>query len=524
MDKVTTNYNRYLDLHLCSSTYTAEDEADEDCNFFNHRGSRYRYDFIKDMQAQANYRGGKDEGYSGGNMRVLDSSELTHSQKSFLRLTPQDEISQELSRLRYVSCLVSIERLGSGTHPQLRALVKWISDPCTTNKLRINCHGGGDSQTGFLMGGQISPQDFVEALVRHGLTRAVKTAQNVQGLAHNARWKRDSEISKCEKCNQPFEKTWYGSSTKHHCRRCGSIFCDTCSSWKIDLDKALVDESNKTAKVSKARVCQRCYEDAMSAKAAPFGARSPERGVEGSEDKYGLQTINLALCMGAKGDHDFSVEHGRSAIAPGAHDGFVAGSLASRLLTALRSHQLTGIKVTASNQLVSGSTGRINNSLMVKYPTDLTQTKMIQNKKSFTGRPTFDFPAKVWGSSRILERAWDLRARTSPNDMPTSADIALYRDTKSLAFGAVDGNQKAFAWLQDEFLQKWGFGGWVIRRGSIFSAPSPRATRYDTVVIMPPHRVEKVELRNDTNNNQRVFLTGRQGVEAFKDYKSYGVS
>lgn len=519
------NYNRYLDLHLCSSTYTAEDEADEDCDFFNHRGSRYRYDFITDMRTQGNYRGGKDEGYSGGNMRVLDSSELTHSQKSFLRLTPQDEISQELSRLRYVSCLVSIERLGAGTHPQLRALVKWISDPCTTNKLRINCHGVGDSHTGFWMGGEMSPQDFVEALVRHGLMRAVKTAQNVQGLAHSARWKRDSEISKCEKCSQPFEKTWYGSSTKHHCRRCGGIFCDSCSSSKIDLDKALVDESNKTAKVSKARVCQRCYQDAMSAKTAPFGARRPERSVEGSEDKYGLQTINLALCMGAKDDDAFSAEHGRRAIAPGAHDGFVAGSLASRLLTALRSHQLTGIKVTASNQVVSGLTGRINNTLTVKYPTDLTRTQTTQNTKSLTGRPTFDFPAKVWGSSSILKSIWDLRATTHPNHMPASADIALYSDNRSLAFGAVvPGNQEAFTWLQEYFLRKWSFGGWVIRTGSIFSAPSGRATRYDTVVIMPPDRVATVELRNDTNNNQRVFLTGRQGVEAFKDYKSYGVS
>jgi hypothetical protein len=75
------NYNRYWDLHLCS-VYSADDVI-KDKPFFTHRGTKYRYDFLKDMQRQGDYREGKAEGYDSGawatlmsraNARVLDSS------------------------------------------------------------------------------------------------------------------------------------------------------------------------------------------------------------------------------------------------------------------------------------------------------------------------------------------------------------------------------------------------------------------------------------------------------------------
>jgi hypothetical protein len=537
------NYNRYWDLHLCS-VYSADD-AIEDKPFFTHRGTKYRYDFLKDMQRQGDYREAKAEGYESGawatlmsraNAKVLDSSELTHSQKSFLQPPPQGGISEELSRLRYVGCLVSIERLSDGnTYPQLQSLVRWISDNNTINKLRINCHGSGISTDGFKMGGQLSPDQFVAALCRHGLTAAPKAVQNLAGLAHAARWKRDNEVNECEGCRKPFRKTVF-SSTKHHCRRCGGIFCETCSSWKVNLHVALAGESNRTVtNVKNARVCQQCYEDTMGAMAAASGSRAAERSdLQGNETLYGLKQITLGLCMGAKSDRPdsarkfYSAERGRAithATAQASHDGFVAGSLAQRLLQALRGSQLHGIKVTASNQVVSGSTGEIENTLGIEYPVDTKFAKVDTAYKSFAGRTTFDFPAVIWGTSQILKNKWDAKQKVDPQNLPTSSDIVMHSDGRSLAFGATDANNVAFQWLQTDFLQKWSFSGWVQTTDKIYSAPSPGARiRHNTIRITPPDRVTEVKVSLDNRNRSRVYLTGREGQELFKDYKSYGVS
>jgi hypothetical protein len=531
------NYNRYLDLHLCSYKWDIKHPS------FTHRGTTYRYDFLPDMRKQLTYRVGKNEGYdpgegfSKGNMRIFTDEQLTKSENKLFRLDKAGNISEELSQVRYVSCLVAIEALNAThVHYQIKALVKWISDPCTTNKLRVNCHGSGKTggeKSGFLMGAEISPENFVSALVRHGLKREDKTVQNLEGLAHNARWKRDSEISACEKCKNEFRAKWYGVSTKHHCRRCGGIFCDNCSRFKIDLDKALVGESNRTARVSKARVCQRCFDEVMAVKSPRFriegtAARPtpsfdrPERWAEGSESKYGLQQITLALCMGAKGEGDdfgsgFSQEHGRGAIADAAHDGFVVGSLAQRLLQALRNNGLKGIKVTASNQKVAASgAGDITNSLAIKYPS----TSISKKTLNYRYGATFDFPAKVWGSSITFEKEFFLQQKKHYCIEP---DITLYRDNRSLEFGRAGEMGEGQPFL-DDLLKKWDFSGWNSRLITVFSAPSSNALGYRTKLLTPPPRIQKVEIKAGPNNKQRVFLTGRGGTESFKDYKSYGVS
>ena len=531
------NYGRYWDLHLCSSTFNATSKANPRHKFFTHRGTEYRYDFLSDMRKQATYREGKQEGYESGslwsrsNMQVLDSTEITHSQKTFLQLTPEGGISEELRRLRYVSCLVSIEQLkaslASGNpFVQLQSLVQWISDTSTINKLRINCHGGGRSNDGFLMGESLSPAELVQALVLHGLTRAPKVVQNIGGLAHAARWKRDSEAKACEnpKCKQQFSFL----RRRHHCRRCGGIFCENCSSHKVDLKVALAGESNKTVNnVKNARVCQRCWEDATSAAAARFAKRPEERSfLQGNETIYGLKQITLALCMGAQSEKGFSSEKGRvaHAIAPRAIDGFVAGSLAARLINELRQHQLVGIKVTGSNQIVSGGTGQIENQLGVRYPTDNLYSG--HSRKDFRKQSDFDFPAKVWGSSQVLKNTWDAKAATAPGDLPSSSDVSLFSDNRSLAFGAcAAGNTKALPWLLNNFLAKWSFDGWTQRRDKIYPAPVANSgSAHNTIVLTPPPRVTRVEVKDNGQHQTHVYLTGRAGADVFKDYKSYGVS
>ncbi len=123
------------------------------------------------------------------------------------------------------------------------------------NKLRVTCHGAGSAKGGFSMGGaKMSPAEFVDPLVRHGLKRPDTHAAAV--LVHGFRWKHDSEKAACEGCGKEFTFV----RRKHHCRRCGGLFCDACSSKKLNLAVALTGENNATAEhVKKARVCDTCY-------------------------------------------------------------------------------------------------------------------------------------------------------------------------------------------------------------------------------------------------------------------------
>eukprot|EP00968_Pinguiococcus_pyrenoidosus_P013784 scaffold1247_cov251-Pinguiococcus_pyrenoidosus.AAC.20 len=50
----------------------------------------------------------------------------------------------------------------------------------------------------------------------------------------NYRWRDDAEVEVCAQCKQSFSTI---SRRRHHCRRCGDIFCDNCSSKRIRLGR-----------------------------------------------------------------------------------------------------------------------------------------------------------------------------------------------------------------------------------------------------------------------------------------------
>ncbi|KAI0693554.1 FYVE zinc finger-domain-containing protein, partial [Cytidiella melzeri] len=76
----------------------------------------------------------------------------------------------------------------------------------------------------------------------------------------HAQWERDETVSTCRSCMRRFSFI-----TRRHCRRCGRIFCDRCSSYRALLDPSDIvhDPSwmeSSSASTSSQRVCQACYE------------------------------------------------------------------------------------------------------------------------------------------------------------------------------------------------------------------------------------------------------------------------
>ena len=71
-------------------------------------------------------------------------------------------------------------------------------------------------------------------------------------------WVSDDIVVACHDCKKAFNPIY---RRKHHCRRCGNVFCDDCTSHRIQLPE-LYKETTDTGH----RVCRTCYRRAMSEK------------------------------------------------------------------------------------------------------------------------------------------------------------------------------------------------------------------------------------------------------------------
>lgn len=560
------NYNRYLDIHLCTYTDMAEvrithSRADQ---YFDSNGTQHFYQFSQDRLRQLRYREAKAEGFTFTNENTsnckLVSGELTTADDSFLHLNSALDttgggrrvwytIDEQLKRLRYISCMVSIEHLKTNTvYQQLQALMLWISDPATVNKLRINCHGDGKATvnrgphgkgSGVMTMGAVglSADELIDAFVRHGLTRPSTHFAAVQELAVGARWKLDSEKAACEKCNKKFRLF---TTRQHHCRRCGGLFCDAHSSKTADLAVALTGEKRGGAvqqtatahNVKRARVCDACY-DRVASPAARALAEDPVLGEVFGESvaaaagetgltNYGLKTMTLALCMGAKADDTFSAERDPLArVGPQQAGAFVRDSLASRVLAELRRHNLLGIKVAASNQVLACSTDGILAKCGVEVPTNVGKTDNDFAK----GRSTFSLPAYIWGSNKTLRSNYALLAtpqRALRNATTLfSSDITVSPCNRSLYFSRGDIGEKDKV---NQFFKYWKFTSWQTAWVPLPAMPGGAATDY-TYRITAPNRVTRIAFQPGVAGgaNNTISITGRE-TEYFKAYKSYEVS
>jgi hypothetical protein len=78
--------------------------------------------------------------------------------------------------------------------------------------------------------------------------RAVACGNGVTLAAVATTWMSDAEAVACVRCSQPFTLT----RRRHHCRRCGGVFCAACSPHTVPL-LAL-------GHIAAVRVCASCYD------------------------------------------------------------------------------------------------------------------------------------------------------------------------------------------------------------------------------------------------------------------------
>ncbi|KAJ3129639.1 hypothetical protein HK098_000790 [Nowakowskiella sp. JEL0407] len=82
------------------------------------------------------------------------------------------------------------------------------------------------------------------------------TRRIVTGPPSKDHWKPDFYATECALCRNTFNVV----NRRHHCRKCGEIFCSNCSAYSVRLDQ-MADFHPAGVK---SRVCKTCYDEFQS--------------------------------------------------------------------------------------------------------------------------------------------------------------------------------------------------------------------------------------------------------------------
>jgi hypothetical protein len=90
-----------------------------------------------------------------------------------------------------------------------------------------------------------------------GILAGPQARQAVSSFFGEAKWQKDSEVHTCHECH-----TKFGVFTrKHHCRNCGNIFCNKCTTKRITMSNPLTEKGTPAVgEVKDCRVCNVCHE------------------------------------------------------------------------------------------------------------------------------------------------------------------------------------------------------------------------------------------------------------------------
>ncbi|TRM67932.1 hypothetical protein BD626DRAFT_394536 [Schizophyllum amplum] len=96
----------------------------------------------------------------------------------------------------------------------------------------------------------------------HEAPQKVPTFSPPTAHVMHAQWERDDSVRDCRDCGRRFTFLL----RRHHCRRCGRIFCDRCSSYRALLDPSEIVQDPVFPEASftsgTQRVCEACYHEA----------------------------------------------------------------------------------------------------------------------------------------------------------------------------------------------------------------------------------------------------------------------
>ena len=492
-----TRYDRFLDVHLVSS------KVNDQKDILANQTGNYEYDFQSDFgnqrSAYANKLNGKfrDDiahevrmaGIFGGpspraqQTQTLAISHVLGSQGAALPM-------QNLEPLHYVSCYVDLESLRPGKPliPEFGELIKWVCAPGSNDgnpkigKLRLNCHGAGKYNAGLLMGNSdLRPEALVDALVRHGLTtRSMQyssTRQNAVGQTvtwkerseggdvkvrkATALWKADNEVNACE--NEKCKKEFKIFVRRHHCRRCGGIFCDACTTKRKTLKNPLTENGRATGTVADCRVCDACAFEAEKIVITDVKAGK------------GLAQITLAMCLGARTKEEFST----------AKTGFIRNSVGQRIAKYLSTKGVHGIQVSASNEVVAFSSGNggFVQQFGLKYPGMSNNTKptggLLADPFEGTGfagfvdvaRESVSIPNSVLGANEPNPVIPPIINNSTYGEISDQKIVPIHGGN-AIAFGVfAEGLGRATERLVKQAFGKWKFESWSYAVTSIGTIP-----------------------------------------------------
>jgi hypothetical protein len=528
-------YERFLEVHLVSSKIEANKPIVQDGT------GRYQYDFEGDFKRQ-----------KGAYTKKHGNSANSWSSSKVLGSVPIK--MPNLEPLHYISCYCDLESLRPAEPliPELTALVEWVSAPQnrvgapTRGKLRLNCHGSERKKLDFVMGlSNLSPEHMVDALIRHGLAASAKqySSEKRNVVDEKARWKVDKEVEACENSN--CKKAFTFLRRKHHCRRCGGIFCDACTTRRITLRNPLTEQGRVVGTVADCRVCADC-----AVKAETVGRIADVKA------RTGLVQITLAMCSTARDEQEFAT----------AKTGFARDSTAAKFVAQLSLKGVHGIQVAGSNEVLRGTTAQ---AFEVKYPG-------ISEGKNPSAGPAYDpFEGTGWAGADFQESSLEipcsiLGSRGEPNPdprFPSIMDDALYagiRDQKiipiqggnKMAFGIISPDEEGE--LVKQVFRRWSFVSWRTIKQPVgriseltrvagrleeppkkpqtgFFTPSARGApahrtalhadafmgQRQTIVIDAPQR--RMTIRRNPKDPNTLIVSGFE-ERRYKDFKVYQVS
>jgi hypothetical protein len=273
------NYNRLLDIDFISSRLSS-DPPPKQKHLRSFDGTPYQgyFSFENDLiTAHSAKQEEKLTHISRNTAANLNRDILSPSSANLYPNQSDEELSNELRPLTYIHAYADLHKIQqhpNSEYPCLNKLMRWVCDATKTGKIIIRVHGTAYqdlTSRGYVYEGDtsLSIKDVIECFVTNGLRASHDSG--LLGIKRGAKWLNDNSTSMCmqDRCTRRFNLF----TRRHHCRRCGGIFCDRHSSKTRSLHEAFSKTAGKTKLNGElVRVCDTCADECDAARNNPRAA------------------------------------------------------------------------------------------------------------------------------------------------------------------------------------------------------------------------------------------------------------